>query len=182
MDRRIDKTKKSLKSALTSLMKEKKYNDISITELCEKANVNRGTFYLHYSSIEAFLNEIEDDFMEKISKIIKKYYPMDELTFYLLANDLVDEIKKEKEFMMVNVSKNGNHNFVRRITRYTKELSLKLNNFTIDEDDDEYMPFYITFVIEGSIGILVEWIEKGCTDDIFKILKKLGSLLQKIVI
>ena len=107
---------------------------------------------------------------------------MSEKEFYLLANEIVEEIKKEKEFMMVNVGKNGNHNFVRRITRFTKELALNLNNFKIDEDDDEYMPFYITFVIEGSIGILVAWIEKGCTDDIFKILMKLGSLLQKLVI
>ena len=50
-DRRIRKTRAVLKSSLLSLMKEKSVKHITVKELCDKADINRGTFYLHYTDI-----------------------------------------------------------------------------------------------------------------------------------
>lgn len=57
-DRRIVRSKIALREALLSLMKEKTFSSISITEIVEFANYNRGTFYANYESKDALLNEI----------------------------------------------------------------------------------------------------------------------------
>ena len=48
-DRRVKYTKKALKNSLIDSLKEKTIEKITVKELCEKADVNRGTFYSHYS-------------------------------------------------------------------------------------------------------------------------------------
>src|SRR5512144_1494007 len=56
-DRRIQRTRQSLRAALLELMKTKSYDAISIEEITERANVGRATFYLHYKDKEDLLLE-----------------------------------------------------------------------------------------------------------------------------
>lgn len=58
IDRRIVKTKRSIAIALLQLLAEKPLEDITITELTLKADINRKTFYLHYASIEDVAQEL----------------------------------------------------------------------------------------------------------------------------
>ena len=51
IDRRIRKTRKQLKDCLISLLKTKRIQDITVRELTEMADLNRGTFYLHYKDV-----------------------------------------------------------------------------------------------------------------------------------
>ena len=57
--RRVTMTKLLLKTALIELMQEKPFPQITIKELCERADLNRTTFYLHYADQTAVLREIE---------------------------------------------------------------------------------------------------------------------------
>ena len=50
-DRRVRKTRAILKQSLITLMKEKSIKHITVKELCEQSDINRGTFYLHYSDV-----------------------------------------------------------------------------------------------------------------------------------
>ena len=59
-DRRVIKTKKSIQSTLVSMMKERSYQDISVSNLCRNADIGRGTFYLHYNDIYEVIQELED--------------------------------------------------------------------------------------------------------------------------
>ena len=51
MDKRIINTKKQLTNTLLILIKEKRIQDITVLELCKKANINRTTFYKYYKDI-----------------------------------------------------------------------------------------------------------------------------------
>lgn len=50
-DRRVRKTRKLLKECLIRLLKEKRVQDITVRELTDMADLNRGTFYLHYKDV-----------------------------------------------------------------------------------------------------------------------------------
>ena len=51
VDRRVRKTKRQLRLALMKLMAEKSVKDISVRELAAIADINRGTFYIHYKDV-----------------------------------------------------------------------------------------------------------------------------------
>ena len=62
-DKRIVKTKRSLKGAMIAMLAKEDFEHISITELCRRADVSRITFYSHYSDKYALLDAIFDDML-----------------------------------------------------------------------------------------------------------------------
>jgi AcrR family transcriptional regulator len=69
-DRRIQRTRQSLRTALLELIKEKDYDAISIEEITERANVGRATFYLRYKDKEdLLLDEIREMANEKVQTL-----------------------------------------------------------------------------------------------------------------
>lgn len=63
-DKRIRKTKKTLKTTLIKMLKEEAFDQVSITELCKNADISRITFYSHYSDKFALVDDIFADMQE----------------------------------------------------------------------------------------------------------------------
>jgi len=64
--RRVRMTKRLLKDALMELMTQKPLSSISVTDLCNIADVNRSTFYSYYSDTLQLLGEIENDLINQL--------------------------------------------------------------------------------------------------------------------
>lgn len=67
-DRRIQKTKAAISAALMSLLEEKDFSHISINDIAETANVNRGTIYFHYEDKYDLLNKLMDKKLEELKE------------------------------------------------------------------------------------------------------------------
>ena len=72
-DKRVIRTKKAIRTALFKLMESKDISSITISELTALANVNRRTFYTHYSNITDILDETESEIVEEIQKMIDRF-------------------------------------------------------------------------------------------------------------
>lgn len=68
-DRRIKHTKQFLKTALLELLEEKPLSQISVTALCNRADINRNTFYCHYHYPEEILWEMQQDVLEQFQTL-----------------------------------------------------------------------------------------------------------------
>lgn len=55
LDRRAQRTRMALRDALIELLGERDWDDVAVLDICERANVGRSTFYLHYAGKEALL-------------------------------------------------------------------------------------------------------------------------------
>ena len=62
MDRRTRYTRQVIRDTLLELMRQKGFRHVTVTEVCKRAEINRGTFYLHYLD----LNDVLDDIFEKL--------------------------------------------------------------------------------------------------------------------
>lgn len=69
-DRRVRRTKKLLTHGLIQLMKEKQVQDITVRELADLVDVNRGTFYLYYRDIFDMLDSIEQELFNQVNQLI----------------------------------------------------------------------------------------------------------------
>jgi AcrR family transcriptional regulator len=69
INRRVDRTRKALREALFDLIREKSYDQITVEEITERANLGRTTFYLHYKDKEDLLLE---DFIDLIDQMVSK--------------------------------------------------------------------------------------------------------------
>jgi len=70
MDRRTRYTRRTIKDIFLEELQTKPYGKITVTELCKKAEMNRGTFYLHYYDIDDVLNDILEDFLSDTSSVL----------------------------------------------------------------------------------------------------------------
>ena len=73
VDRRVRKTKAQLRAGLARLMQKKSIKEITVKELVEEVDINRSTFYLHYTDIYQMLESIEAELMEEITHLVADY-------------------------------------------------------------------------------------------------------------
>ena len=79
-DRRVRKTRSLLRQALVRLMNEKSIQEITVTQLCEACDINRGTFYLHYTDVYDLLSRIEEEMLTDFENVLGKLVP-EEIVF-----------------------------------------------------------------------------------------------------
>ena len=73
VDRRVRRTRKQLRECLVTLLKQKKVQDITVRELTELADLNRGTFYLHYKDVFDLLEKTESELLDDFNQLVMKH-------------------------------------------------------------------------------------------------------------
>lgn len=69
MNRRTQYTKSVIRQALLYLTTQQCFGSISVAQLCRRAQISRGTFYLHYTNITQVLNEVLEEIFQQIDEI-----------------------------------------------------------------------------------------------------------------
>lgn len=158
--------------ALLFLLEKKDYEFITIKEICEKAGVNRSTFYLHYETMEDLL-------VETIEMITKRFYETFDNEILDINNLCKDElflindkylipylnfIKENKKIYKLIHTKPQIFNTKEAFLKLYNELFSKiLDKYYVETGEQEYIFAYFSF---GLVAIIEKWIEKDCVDDI----------------
>lgn len=160
-DRRVRRTKKLLTAALTQLMQEKQISEITVRELTELADMNRGTFYLYYKDIYDMLEKIEDSMFEALDRIIdlEKNESVDRQTKSILLK-LFQFIEENKEMCRVLLSPNGDMSFLHRLNDVMREKCLRFFG-PAEEGDFDY---HYNFLMFGTAGLIRAWVNRGCAE------------------
>ena len=76
-DRRVRRTRMRLQQAMLELLKEKDARSITVRELTQRADVNRGTFYAHYKDVFDLLDQMEQDLFQRLTQLLSSYSTQD---------------------------------------------------------------------------------------------------------
>ena len=87
-DKRIRRTKKLLRQALTRLMQQKDFQSITVTDVVREADINRGTFYAHYRDVYDLRDKIETGMIEDFRGMIAAIRPSETVTLKLVNDEL----------------------------------------------------------------------------------------------
>ncbi len=124
-DRRIDRTKKALREAILALIVEKPISKISITELCNIANINRATFYAHYDTQEELLRSIETEEVDKFINFIKKWIPLHpnaDVEYFF--TEALKYVYGEREIWKTLLCNNRSPHFSESLSQSIRDLAL----------------------------------------------------------
>ncbi len=164
-------TAKKMNDALITLLETKEFEYISIKEICHIANVNRSTFYLHYSNMNDLLEETIKSLnlsfnshfgsKENESTIISK----DNLEDLLLINDdnlipYLNFIKENKNIYKVLKNHPQLFNANKTYDQMFRKLFVPImNRFGLDEKWHKYL---MDFYISGLTSIVLDWVYDDC--------------------
>ena len=71
LDRRTKYSQQMMKTALVELLDEKELDQITVTDICTRADVNRGTFYRYYQDVMDLFEHMENDYLDQIKQIFE---------------------------------------------------------------------------------------------------------------
>lgn len=164
-DRRVRRTKKLLTQALTQLLGEKQINEITVKELTELADMNRGTFYLYYRDVFDMLEKIEVGMFEKMENIIASHENEDVTkTTEPILLDLFTFIGENQEMCRVLLSPNGDMNFLHRLYEAIRERSLEIWKDQMGSLGEKEFDYRYSFVIFGCAGMIRAWVNRNCQE------------------
>lgn len=159
-DRRVRRTKKLLKDSLASLLMEKDINDITVKEIVDLADINRGTFYLHYKDIYDMLNQIENDMICDLEEIANKF-PGSVLKGapkpYI--EEIFQYVKENQEFCRMLLGAHGDMAFVEKLKKMVEEKCFRSIMEACPENELQSYEFFASFTVSGCIGLLQNWME-----------------------
>lgn len=170
-DRRIRKTETALQNALKELLKTKKLSNISVKELCEKADVNRNTFYSHYQFPEDVLLPLEDKFYSAFVKmIIEPSLDDKRLVNYCRF------LKDNKEDVEVLSSENYGFRLSERINELSIQNAVDVLDYRLPKIDESKKQYLIDFTVGGCSAVITKWIKGGMKETPEEITEFLNAL------
>lgn len=161
-DRRILKTKGQLKDSLIHLMKEKPITKISVREISDYADMNRGTFYLHYKDIHDMVEKIEDEIFQEFYDVLnaKELSKLENKPFLVLENVFV-YLADNFELVSALLGPHGDIAFLERLKLLVKEKCFEVWDVLYDYKKNQYYEAMSSFIVAGYIGLVKNWIDNG---------------------
>lgn len=157
-DLRIIKTEKSIKEAFISLVEEKGYNKVKIKDICERALINRNTFYLHYYDKEDLIRKMVYDIFVEQSEMMKKigYSKVNPLNFTEIKSaciQLLNTFYEEIEFYRIILLDSNMRGYINKSSEELKKGLVKLLSLDYKQNH-----LAIDYIFSGIMGIITEWI------------------------
>ena len=164
-DRRVRKTKAQLRKCLAELLKTKKINEITVKELTDMSDLNRGTFYLHYRDVFDLLEQTETELMDEFNAALSKY-EYDKIKSHpsLMLEEVFNLVKANKDIISTLVGDNGDLNFISQLLEIVREKCLKNMIETYRAKNSECFDVYFCFILSGSLGIVKYWLKNDCKE------------------
>ena len=153
-DRRILRTRRLIDEAMMALLQEKSIDDISVTALCEQADINRNTFYCHYNAPTDVIKHLEEELAEKISNALSTSGASKDATETVLT-----VLKKEKGLTKLLFSEHVGSRFSEK----TFEIANSYIHAIAARKSSLLSPMYLTmlsdFAIAGGAAVIKRWVE-----------------------
>lgn len=160
-DLRVLKTRRCIRNALMELLAEKPISKITITELCQRAQINRKTFYHHYTTISEIETELEREILDEFS--------------HGFSNGSISDVKSV--FSAVGSVIGERRDFFRRLTKYNPDV---FNNGRLKEAlcrmitavmknkgaavDEQTLKMAADFAVSGVFALYAQWFENDKYD------------------
>lgn len=180
-DQRTRMTRNLLKGALVALMGEKPLKDISVKALCQRADVNRSTFYLHYYDIYDLMEDLERQIEAEVFATLEKLpFNADQSTFSAFYIAIFDLMARNAELCTILLGENGDKDFVTRLFAQVREKCVAEWARLYPAATRDRVETCFTFTSAGSVGILRAWLDSGCkagTEEVARHVERLVSAI-----
>lgn len=161
-DKRVIRTKKAIRGALFKLMESKDIANITISELTNLANVNRRTFYTHYSNLTDILDETESEIIEALQKLIERFDTSNMTeSIYILFIDLNRIITEDYGFYFQLMKSDFRGVLISRMKGVLKASNDRILGRISVNAGEKYSMLLSSFINGGFLNLFLEWNKYG---------------------
>jgi AcrR family transcriptional regulator len=152
-DARIRYTRNALKAAFLKLLKQKPVNKITVKEVCELAELNRATFYSHYSDCFALLESIEQELLETFHKSLEL---LDSSDVTALIDAIYTMVEQHEEACRVLIFQGASPSLLQRMVDLARNESIKYWKQVLHRATDAEIGMLYTYLSNGLMNVVVK--------------------------
>lgn len=162
VDRRIRKTKKEIENALMELVEQQDFEQISVTDIADKADISRRTFYQHYVDKYDLLAKLEEglvkDYLVILGNIDLEEISIDKQDNMVLIFDFINQ----NRHLIKMIMKIRNPALIQELLKQSRNFLLKnksVQNLFGNHFDQELAEYALAFIFGGFAEIMQRWVK-----------------------
>lgn len=160
--RRTRYTRSAMQDALICLMDDRPLSAITVKALCERADVNRSTFYAHYKSIEELLADIEDETIVWVTAALDQLLAdPDRANVERIIERICAYIASNRNHLRVLMSPKADADFQQRLLSLIYSRREVAERMQPVSGSAEEARMRMHFAVSGSIGLIQHWLATG---------------------
>lgn len=174
-DARVRYTKMVIKNSFIQILKIKPLSKVTVKEICDRAEINRATFYKYYCDPYDLLDKLEQEFLTELHSNIQDATQKnikDTITLIMVS------IKADSDIYQTLFSENGDPHFPSRIFASCYKCIAMNNNKRFQRFSSAEQSWIYYFIAQGCSGILNQWIEQGMNEPISEVAGFADRLIQ----
>ncbi|WP_169082861.1 TetR/AcrR family transcriptional regulator [Paenibacillus sp. PL91] len=176
VDRRILKTQEALKKAVLELMSEKNFDDITIQDLSDRANVSRGTIYLHYMDKYDLLDKLIETHIDELREMCKSAADLNFIEGSLIWTKYFDQ---NYTFFSMMLTSKGAPYFRNRFLDFLVEEFQDEVDVTQGKNLGLNKDVIVRFVASAYVGVVEYWFMNDRPFPHQVLAEELGTLLER---
>ena len=179
LDARVRYTRKVLKESLLKLLEEKPINRITVKEVCDLAELNRATFYSHYSDCFELLESIENELVDAFGQalILKKSFDVSSM-----IEAIYGIVENNREACSILIFRNTSSTVLKRMIALAHDTSIAYWRQELPKATDSDLELLYTHLSNGLMHVVVEgygkYDEETIIEFVNRIVKRSLTLFQ----
>lgn len=180
-NQRVRLTKKLLQDSLISLLQKESIHKISIKQICDKAQINRSTFYKYYGSQYDLLEEMEKDILDRINSYLEP--GTDSTTLYdpQRLTKAIEFINENIDLCRLLLNNNVDPKFPEKLVLSLQSTPHLAGNQLSGKYSDAEFSYIFDFAIGGGFYYIKSWINKENRESPEEIAKLLSDIVFKLM-
>lgn len=178
VDRRVVRTQEAIKKALLELMNEKNFDDITIQDISDRANINRSTVYLHYLDKFDLLDKIMEEHIKNMGDFCESATEMD---FIESTVHCMEYLESNYLFFSTMLASEGAPYFRSRFLKFNIEEFRKDVDIKKGKNHGHSEDVIVQFVANAYVGTVEWWLKNGMPYPPRVMAEQVGDLLERIV-
>lgn len=179
VDRRIIKTKKAIRNAFIKLVSEKDYNNISVKDIADYADVDRKTVYNYYSGVFAIKEELENDLVnlwnDAIAQLDFEKNIANPQQLFTILNDILN---KNMDLCSNLMKLDSKAHVVRKMTAsLTALVKNALKESELASRGEEYLNITAQFITAGMLSAYQYWFNSDRTIPLEDLSDQIGTMV-----
>ncbi|HEY8364939.1 MAG TPA: TetR/AcrR family transcriptional regulator [Haloplasmataceae bacterium] len=176
------RSRKLIREAFAELMNEKPIDKITVTDIVNKADINRGTFYAHYADTRAVIEQIENEIIDKMIQVISafRYKSFIEDPKPIL-NMIAKSIEEEEEYYKKLINAHGSEQFIIKLRKILIKYLFTNSDIPDEVKSSKEFEIRVNFFAGGMTTLYHSWflgeLQTNLVDITNEIVKQVKAML-----
>jgi AcrR family transcriptional regulator len=174
-DRRVARTRLALRDAMLHLLHDRGWDELGIQEICDRANIGRSTFYIHYRSKEDLLSEGLNDLRDALVSSASHNSRKQPLPF---IKGLLEHVAEQRQVFRSVIGRRSGQGVERQFREMVFQLTaLELDKRKLPKPRAQLLARYLS---GGIVEVIARWVDQPrspALDDLEASLQKLAGVI-----